>query len=143
MRGGQQPAHYKAVFRQVADAIRRIAPGSAMMWAPNYAGGYPFFGGQFGAQPGTEAFRELDTDRDGALTTNDDPYGPYYPGDQYVDWVGISLYHWGNHHLWETTTSPSPTSSAKCSPALTAAPQVTSFKFPTSTMYMARNTTTR
>jgi Glycosyl hydrolase family 26 len=97
---GQQPAHYKAVFRQVADAIHRIAPGSAMMWAPNYAGGYPFFGGQFGAQPGTEAFRDLDTDGDGALTMNDDPYGPYYPGDQYVDWVGISLYHWGNHHPW-------------------------------------------
>src|SRR5258705_1281000 len=40
---GQQPEHYKAVYRQVANAIHQIAPGSAMMWAPNYRGGDPFF----------------------------------------------------------------------------------------------------
>ncbi|OBF19445.1 glycosyl hydrolase [Mycobacterium sp. ACS4331] len=97
---GQQPEHYRWVFRQVADAIHRVAPGSAMMWAPNYGGGYPFAGGQYAAKPGTPDFLALDTDRDGALTMADDPYGPYYPGDEYVDWVGISLYHWGNQRPW-------------------------------------------
>jgi Glycosyl hydrolase family 26 len=97
---GQQPEHYKAVFRQVATAVHRIAPGSATMWAPNYGGGYPFAGGRFQARPGTDDFRELDTDGDGQLTMRDDPYEPYYPGDEYVDWVGVSLYHWGNQRPW-------------------------------------------
>jgi hypothetical protein len=97
---GQQPEHYKAVFRQVATAVHQIAPGSSMMWAPNYGGGYPFAGGQFVARPGTEDFRVLDTDGDGQLTMNDDSYAPYYPGDEFVDWVGVSLYHWGNQHPW-------------------------------------------
>ncbi|WP_234709686.1 glycoside hydrolase family 26 protein [Mycolicibacterium cosmeticum] len=97
---GQQPDHYKAVFRQVADAVHQIAPGSAMMWAPNYGGGYPFSGGKFAAAPGTEVYHELDTDHDGVLTMADDSYEPYYPGDAYVDWVGVSLYHWGNRRPW-------------------------------------------
>ncbi|MGJ6125569.1 glycosyl hydrolase [Mycolicibacterium sp. Y3] len=97
---GQQPDHYKAVFRQVADAVHHIAPGSAMMWAPNYGGGYPFSGGKFAAAPGTEVYHELDTDHDGVLTMTDDSYEPYYPGDAYVDWVGVSLYHWGNRRPW-------------------------------------------
>jgi Glycosyl hydrolase family 26 len=101
---GQQPEHYKQVFRQVATAVHKIAPGSAMMWAPNYGGGYPFTGGRFAANPGTQDFRDLDTDGQGEvtgqLTMYDDAYAPYYPGDEYVDWVGVSLYHWGNHHPW-------------------------------------------
>lgn len=97
---GQQPEHYKRVFRAVATAVHQIAPGSAMMWAPNYGGGYPFSGGKFVAKPGTADFAELDTDHDGVLTMNDDSYAPYYPGDAYVDWVGISLYHWGNQRPW-------------------------------------------
>jgi hypothetical protein len=97
---GQQPEHYKAVYRQVANAVHQIAPGSAMMWAPNYGGGYPFSGGRFAARPGTDDYRDLDTDHDGQLTNNDDSYDPYYPGDAYVDWVGVSLYHWGNHYPW-------------------------------------------
>lgn len=97
---GQQPQRYIKVFRKVAAAVHDTAPGTAMMWAPNYGGGYPFTGGQFAARPGTEAFRVLDTDGDGALTMYDDTYLPYYPGDDAVDWVGISLYHWGNQRPW-------------------------------------------
>lgn len=97
---GQQPERYKEVFRRVATAVHEIARGSAMMWAPNYGGGYPFSGGQFVAPQGTDAYRILDTDGDGALTMNDDSYAPYYPGDRYVDWAGISLYHWGNQRPW-------------------------------------------
>ena len=34
------------------------------------------------------------------LNMADDPYGPYYPGDDAVDWVGMSLYHWGSSYPW-------------------------------------------
>jgi hypothetical protein len=97
---GQQPEKYKAVFRDVANAVHRIAPGSSMMWAPNYGGGYPFSGGQFAAKPESASYAILDTNHDGALTMEDDSYAPYYPGDAYVDWVGVSLYHWGNQRPW-------------------------------------------
>lgn len=41
---------------------------------------------------GSANFLELDTVADGVIDTKDDPYTPYYPGDDYVDWVGLSLY---------------------------------------------------
>ncbi|NUT69576.1 hypothetical protein HNO81_00090 [Pseudarthrobacter sp. C4D7] len=102
----QQPVEYKAMFKQVADAVHTGAPGSAMMWAPNYAGGYPFAGGQFEAKAGSAGFAALDTDHDGALTMADDPYAPYYPGDAVVDWVGMSLYHWGATYPWGENEVP-------------------------------------
>jgi hypothetical protein len=103
---GQQPDEYIAAFRRVADAVHRDAPGSAMMWAPNYAGGYPFAGGAHEALPGTPGFVPLDTNGDGVLTSYDDPYAPYYPGDGAVDWVGMSLYHWGNTYPWGESEMP-------------------------------------
>jgi hypothetical protein len=103
---GQQPTAYVEAFRRVAEAVHRGAPGSAMMWAPNSAEGYPFDGGEFAALPGTDDFRALDTDSDGALTLQDDPYAPYYPGDDAVDWVGMSLYHWGSAYPWGENELP-------------------------------------
>lgn len=97
---GHQPAQYVAMFRMVSAAVHELAPDSAMMWAPNYGGGYPFGGGRFEAVPGSAARAALDTDGDGALTSADDPYAPYYPGDDAVDWVGMSLYHWGAAYPW-------------------------------------------
>ncbi|MDR6640048.1 glycosyl hydrolase [Paenarthrobacter nitroguajacolicus] len=96
----QQPQKYVAAFQTLANAVHRDAPGSAMMWAPNYGGGYPFAGGQFEAKPGTPEFAALDTNGDGVVTMNDDAYSPYYPGDEAVDWVGMSLYHWGSKYPW-------------------------------------------
>jgi beta-mannanase len=29
----------------------------------------------------------------------------YYPGDRYVDWVGIDAYNWGTTHTWSSWTS--------------------------------------
>jgi hypothetical protein len=103
---GQQPEEYVQTFRRVADALHTGAPGSATMWAPNEGGGYPFTGGPSGAEAGTPAFELLDTDRDGVLTIADDPYAPYYPGDDAVDWVGMSLYHWGSSHPWGDNVLP-------------------------------------
>jgi hypothetical protein len=103
---GQQPTAYKAAFRTVADSVHHNAPGSATMWAPNYGGGYPFAGGLFGAAPGSEDFAALDTNHDGTLTMADDSYAPYYPGDDAVDWVGMSLYHWGSTYPWGANVLP-------------------------------------
>jgi hypothetical protein len=105
---GQQPVAYVEAYRRIAAAVHASAPGSAMMWAPNSAEGYPFVGGAFAAQPGTPHFAGLDTDGDGTLTLADDPYAPYYPGDDAVDWVGMSLYHWGSAYPWGENEMPEP-----------------------------------
>ncbi|MHA7262223.1 glycoside hydrolase family 26 protein [Arthrobacter sp. TMN-37] len=103
---GQQPQAYIAAFRRIAEAIHQGAPGSAIMWAPNYGGGYPFAGGSHESLPGTAGFPLLDTTGDGVLTAHDDPYAPYYPGDDAVDWVGMSLYHWGDAYPWGESEIP-------------------------------------
>jgi hypothetical protein len=103
---GQQPAAFIRAFRSVSLAVKRGAPGSSMMWAPNYGGGYPFTGGAYAAKPGSADFKKLDTNGDGVLTMADDPYAPYYPGDDVVDWVGMSLYHWGSTYPWGKNEIP-------------------------------------
>ena len=37
----------------------------------------------------------LDTDGNRRLDSGDDPYGPFWPGADAVDWVGLTLYHFG------------------------------------------------
>ncbi|MGY2075174.1 glycoside hydrolase family 26 protein [Blastococcus sp. SYSU DS0828] len=103
---GQQPAAYVEAFRRLAAAVHAGAPGSAVMWAPNYGGGYPFTGGAHAATPDDVA--ALDTDGDGVLSAADDPYAPYWPGEDAVDWVGMSLYHWGDAHPWGENEVPEP-----------------------------------
>jgi hypothetical protein len=105
-RWGQQPVAYVAAFRMVAAAVHAEAPGVAMLWAPNYGAGYPFAGGQYATQPGADGFALLDTNHDGQLDAQDDPYAPYYPGDDAVDWVGLSLYHWGDTYPWGENEIP-------------------------------------
>lgn len=126
-RWSQDPAGFVSAFRRLADAVHRVAPGSAMMWAPHYGAGYPFGnpedspepphndggpvevrGGTFLARPGTEAFRLLDTNGDGKLTYKDDPYGPYWPGKGAADWVGMTLMHWGTQPPWDQNGQPPP-----------------------------------
>lgn len=102
----QKPAEYRATYRLLAEAIRRHAPLTALVWAPNYGGGYPFSGGVYEAKPGTDAFDELDTNNDGILSMADDMYAPYYPGDDVVDWAGMSLYHWGSAYPWRENEIP-------------------------------------
>jgi hypothetical protein len=103
---GQQPEAYRVAFRRLADSVHRLAPGSATMWAPNYGGGYPFTGGRYQATPDTADHHRLDTNQDGDVDGTDDPYAPYYPGDEAVDWVGMSLYHWGGTYPWGENEVP-------------------------------------
>lgn len=98
---GQQPTAYVDAFRTVATAVHTLAPASAMAWAPNEGSGYPFRGGAFSSQDAS-----LDTDGDGDITNADDPYAPYWPGDDAVDWVGMSVYHWGLTYPWGENEMP-------------------------------------
>ncbi|KAJ1542875.1 hypothetical protein HK096_008988 [Nowakowskiella sp. JEL0078] len=75
-----------------------------MLWSPNIGIAYPFNSGQGAPAVGTEDFNQLDTNGDGVLNGLDDPYTPYYPGDEYVDWAGVSLY-W---YPYLTTTNIEP-----------------------------------
>lgn len=59
---GDSPAAYVKAFRFVADYIHENYPDIAVMWSPNDAG---------------------------ALNR---PMSLYYPGDEYVDWIGVSSF---------------------------------------------------
>lgn len=97
---GQKPTEYISAFRMVADAVHRTALKTVMVWSPVYAGGYPFLNELYNAKPSDVDFPQLDTNHDGQLTQFDDSYTPYYPGDDAVDWVGLTLYNWGCHFPW-------------------------------------------
>jgi len=109
----QKPILYKEKFRLLAERVRPRTGRTALVWAPAYGGGYPFAaGGLYQATPGTPDFMVLDTDGDGRLSQRDDMYGPFYPGDDVVDWVGMTLYHWGFSYPWLENELPEPNSFA-------------------------------
>ncbi|ORZ40760.1 glycoside hydrolase superfamily, partial [Catenaria anguillulae PL171] len=94
---GQQPVAYKQSFRDVAAAVRKHTNQTYMVWAPNNPSGYPWFGAgdPSAPRPGTANFQAMDTDANGVIDDRDDPYTPYYPGDDVVDWIGFSIFHFG------------------------------------------------
>ena len=120
---GQQPGAYVRAFRTLAEAMDRVEQSrsagddwSEMVWAPVYGSGYPFRrpdreGGAQGAlQQVIRGERgRTDTNHDGRLDTRDDPYAPYYPGDRWVDWVGLSMYRLGQSQGVRRNRVPPPT----------------------------------
>lgn len=100
---GQQPVAYVDAFRAVADAVHDATEAARMLWSPSYGGGYPFSGAVNSTTTladeapdiAAETLPYLDTDGDGEVTSADDPYGPYYPGDDVVDWVGLTMLRYG------------------------------------------------
>ena len=113
----QQPEAYVRSFRRMAAAVHG-ATRAAMIWAPNDGGGYPFNGGppfaraSFRARLGDgtfspagsgvslATFTSMDTNGDGYISEYDDMYAPFYPGDDAVDWLGMTIYHWGLAYPW-------------------------------------------
>ncbi|WP_284984001.1 OpgC domain-containing protein [Arthrobacter sp. efr-133-TYG-118] len=90
---GQQPQAYRPAFRTFAGAVRSKLPGSALVWQPFQGWGYPFSKARQAPNPGQAGFGDLDSNHDGAWDTKDAAYAPYYPGDDIVDWVGLSAFH--------------------------------------------------
>ncbi|WAR60188.1 hypothetical protein PtB15_9B125 [Puccinia triticina] len=94
---GLQPAGFLALWRRMFDIIKATAPHTIIVWAPNGAMGYPY--GIRLSDVSSKADQDLlDTNKNGQLDSNDDAYLPYYPGDAYVDWNGISWYWKGNEY---------------------------------------------
>lgn len=88
---GQQPRDYVAAFRMVAAALHANSDAGTV-WAPAYGAGYPFDRSRAALDEVLVRDRSaLDTSGDGRVDAADDPYGPYYPGDPAVDWVGLSM----------------------------------------------------
>jgi hypothetical protein len=75
-----------------------------MVWSPSSSNGYPY-GGRALSAPDLAL---LDTNGNGVLDAGDDPYSPYYPGDEFVDWVGTSVYHYGSQWPWLDNVLPLP-----------------------------------
>lgn len=93
---GQQPTAYVDAFSLFADTVHAGDSEAAMVWAPSYGSGYPFNLAEGRLDSLSETDQELlDTDGNGRLTETDDPYEPYYPGDDVVDWVGLTMFYFG------------------------------------------------
>lgn len=93
---GQQPRAYVTAFRELAEVVHASAPGARTVWSPVYGAGYPYGAAYGDVDPDrTRDVASLDTDADGRLDGDDDPYGPYWPGTDAVDWVGLTLFHFG------------------------------------------------
>jgi len=90
---GQKPVEYTAAFRAVAAAMRGVLEEPVLVWSPYQGRDYPFVQAPDVAQPGGPGFDALDTNADGAWNLEDAAYAPYYPGDDAVDWVGLSAFH--------------------------------------------------
>jgi hypothetical protein len=90
---GQQPAAYRAAFQAVTAAFREADGGTVMVWEPYLGTDYPFGLNRNAPAQGSEGFALLDTNGDGQWDGGDSAYAPYYPGDDAVDWVGLTAYH--------------------------------------------------
>lgn len=98
---GYKPSIYIESFRKMTNKVRKRTNMTAMLWAPNIGIAYPFKARADAPSPPPtlysdphNQFRFLDTNGDNKLDSADDPYLPYYPGNEYVDWVGLSLYYY-------------------------------------------------
>ncbi|KAJ3118697.1 hypothetical protein HDU96_010027 [Phlyctochytrium bullatum] len=82
----QRPTAWKNAYRRIVDAVRARTNRVSFVWSPHVGNNYPF-----GPLLDNAEISALDTNGDGRVTFEDDPYAPYWPGADYVDWVGISL----------------------------------------------------
>jgi Glycosyl hydrolase family 26 len=101
---GQQPTQFLALWKRVFIALRKDAPLVALVWAPSSGNGYPYGGNSGGNSVADAAL--LDTNKDGKFDSNDDPYSAFYPGDDMVDWIGVSIYHYGTQYPWVDNVLP-------------------------------------
>ncbi|GAA5956278.1 hypothetical protein JCM3765_005615 [Sporobolomyces pararoseus] len=95
MQYGQQPTAFIESWTTMYNAVKAVAPETIMVWAPNTPQGYPYGQQQNFYSLSTADQTLLDTNKNGQLDAGDDALSPYYPGDNLVDWIGISIYYKG------------------------------------------------
>lgn len=89
---GQKPTEFLQSWQNMYTLVKSVAPETIMVWAPNTPQGYPY--GQTGAAWTSLSATDqalLDTNGNGQLDAGDDSLAPYYPGDDLVDWIGLSI----------------------------------------------------
>jgi glycosyl hydrolase family 26 len=112
-----------------ASAVRRFGSPVFIRWAWEMNGGWTEWSGQRNETPGTHdgaakyirAWHRVHDlfARQGATnvswiwapngtsvpTSSWNAAAAYYPGDAYVDWIGVSVYNWGKSRAWSHWTS--------------------------------------
>jgi hypothetical protein len=92
---GMQPIRFKRAWIQLHTKLRErpMANMTAMVWSAFEGNNYPFGEYNFSPRNNTDEFIALDTNRDGILNLEDNPYSPFFPNDTHtVDWVGLSIF---------------------------------------------------
>ncbi|KAJ3342462.1 hypothetical protein HDU93_002221 [Gonapodya sp. JEL0774] len=84
MNGGWYPWG-RAYWIRFTTIVRATAPITSMVWSPTIGDTYPFDQRKVPAV-GTDDMTLLDTNNNGQLDGGDDPYAPFYPGDEWVDY---------------------------------------------------------
>ncbi|GAA5846837.1 hypothetical protein JCM9279_004460 [Rhodotorula babjevae] len=104
---GFDPVGFLQSWTNMYTIIKAIAPETIMVWAPNTPQGYPY-GQQYTAFQALSAANQalLDTNGNGELDAGDDAFSPYYPGDDLVDWIGLSIYYKGVPSDIQNTVQP-------------------------------------
>jgi hypothetical protein len=119
---GQQPEAYTEAFRVVAASFDDELVDPVMVWSPSTATDYPFRAPATTAPDGGN-LDALDTDGNGVWDFDDDAYSPYYPGDDVVDWVGLTAFHDETGQGAAHNTVPAPGAlTALLGPAVTTGP---------------------
>ncbi|KAI8609847.1 glycoside hydrolase superfamily [Chytriomyces sp. MP71] len=115
---GQDPVGFLAAWKRCIPAWKKALGANsskvAFIWSPNSGNGYPYKSGDYAivkklnsTDPAVQNnFKLLDTNNDNVLDDADNPYLPYYPGDDLVDWVGVSVYHYGQKFPWVDNSVP-------------------------------------
>ncbi|EJU05283.1 glycoside hydrolase [Dacryopinax primogenitus] len=91
---GIQPTAFKLAWSTMYSILKSSCPSCALVWSPNASPGYPY-SIPLDSVVSPQDRLALDTDNDGQLTSADDAYAPYYPGNEFVDWAGVSYYYKG------------------------------------------------
>lgn len=89
---GQEPEAYRAAFVRITTSLRAGLADPVMVWSPTAEKDYPFQAATSRPPKGVP-LSSLDTNGDGIWETGDSAFDPYYPGDDVVDWIGLSVYH--------------------------------------------------
>ncbi|KAI8906352.1 glycoside hydrolase superfamily, partial [Gorgonomyces haynaldii] len=93
---GQRPSAFKQLWIRLQQRLSDRNVPVELIWSPAYGLGYPFSNTTL--SPNSTDLILLDTNQNGILDALDDPYLPYYPGDNYVDWVGLP-FTWNRNQL--------------------------------------------
>ena len=78
---GQNPSEFVDLWKRVYRIVKAKA-NVDFVWSPNFGNGYPY---PLPNKPlSRNQISQMDTNNDGVVNSWDDPYLPYYPGDEFV-----------------------------------------------------------